>query len=444
VDYLSNPRGERRLGDPGERAAIGAAIAGAIREHLGACERTAPRGDFTLHGNQPVCVGLNARAGAHTARFVATATLSQAAHTPRLRVRIFDQADRERPLGHAQYVNLALQMASPIDLTFRLSLTPGVYWIELAIEGSDDTARVEISGRSLQIAMNEGGAGEPADEAYAGPSRRREAAAWGRAGWAEAASTPAEAVVTAFAARAGSSVWHPSLTRAAVATRLTALLANPDLVDQGSLNLCGPAAFFHLWFHRDPLAAVSYATSLFESGSGLIGSLTIEPGGDLKAQDYGAIVPAPAADWMMLSALRDWENDFADFEGTPSEDAAGITTPAELAKWMQSCGAYRSVLDEGNWVYTKGLAHALTLAPSASHDVVLLVNANMIRSMASGRKKSLLDSFPNHYIRLLDPITRSGSDVTFRFWTWGHAPTSATVSASTFEANYYGSITGNV
>jgi N-acetylmuramoyl-L-alanine amidase len=38
VDYLSNPRGERRLGDPGERAAIGAAIAGAIREHLGRAE----------------------------------------------------------------------------------------------------------------------------------------------------------------------------------------------------------------------------------------------------------------------------------------------------------------------------------------------------------------------------------------------------------------------
>jgi N-acetylmuramoyl-L-alanine amidase len=35
VDYLTNPRGERRLGDPGERAAIGAAIAGAIREHVG-------------------------------------------------------------------------------------------------------------------------------------------------------------------------------------------------------------------------------------------------------------------------------------------------------------------------------------------------------------------------------------------------------------------------
>ena len=34
VDYLSNPRGEQRLRDPSERAAIGAAIATAIQEHV--------------------------------------------------------------------------------------------------------------------------------------------------------------------------------------------------------------------------------------------------------------------------------------------------------------------------------------------------------------------------------------------------------------------------
>jgi N-acetylmuramoyl-L-alanine amidase/V8-like Glu-specific endopeptidase len=34
VDYLSNPRSEQRLRDPGQRAAIGAAIASAIQEHV--------------------------------------------------------------------------------------------------------------------------------------------------------------------------------------------------------------------------------------------------------------------------------------------------------------------------------------------------------------------------------------------------------------------------
>ena len=44
VDYLSNPRGEERLRNPQERAAIGAAIASAIQDHLAsrALDRPAP------------------------------------------------------------------------------------------------------------------------------------------------------------------------------------------------------------------------------------------------------------------------------------------------------------------------------------------------------------------------------------------------------------------
>jgi N-acetylmuramoyl-L-alanine amidase len=43
VDYLSNPHSEQRLRDPGQRAAIGAAIAGAIQEHV-ATQPVAARG----------------------------------------------------------------------------------------------------------------------------------------------------------------------------------------------------------------------------------------------------------------------------------------------------------------------------------------------------------------------------------------------------------------
>ena len=45
VDYLSNPRGAARLGDPRQRAAIGAAIADAIQAHLGNGARHATYGD---------------------------------------------------------------------------------------------------------------------------------------------------------------------------------------------------------------------------------------------------------------------------------------------------------------------------------------------------------------------------------------------------------------
>jgi len=262
----------------------------------------------------------------------------------------------------------------------------------------------------------------------------------------EAMATDAEAAVAAFAARSDSSVWHASLTRAEVAARLRALLADPNLVDQGDLNVCGPATFFHLWIRHNPLAVVDYATSLFETGVGRIGSLTIKPGRDLKVQNYGEVARSstPPAEWMMLSALRDWENDALDFEGSPEDGASGITRPAELAKWMKAGGAYQSVSHDGNWVRHKDLAHALALAPSELCDVIILINANIIESAATGHKRKLLDYFPNHYVRLVDPIARAGSDVTFRYWTWGYAPATATVSASSFESGYFGSITGLV
>jgi hypothetical protein len=266
-----------------------------------------------------------------------------------------------------------------------------------------------------------------------------------RAGNSEPSATTAEEAIAAFAGRSDSSVWHSSLTRADVAARLRALLADPNVMDQGDLNVCGPATFFHLWIRHNPLAVVDYATSLFEIGSGRIGSLTVKPGSDLKAQNYGAVARSstPPAEWMMLSALRDWENDALDFEGTPEDGASGITLPAELAKWMKASGAYRSVDDDGNWMLSKDLSHALALAPSASCDVIILINANIIES-AAGRKRTLLDHFPNHYVRLVDPITRSGSDVTFRYWTWGNAPATATVSAASFASGYFGSIAGHV
>jgi hypothetical protein len=262
----------------------------------------------------------------------------------------------------------------------------------------------------------------------------------------EEAAKRAVAAVADFAARRGSSAWHPSLTREGVAARLGELLADPDLVDQGDLNVCGPATLFHFWFQRDTLATVEYASSLFATGRGRLGDLTVEPGRDLRAQDYGAVArsAAPPADWMMLSALRDWEYDVLDFEGTPAEGASGITRPDELARWMRASGAYQRVDDDGAWVRTKGVTHALALAPSPSCDVAILIHARIIEAAAPGRKKSLLDRFPNHYVRLVEPIAARGRDVTFRYWTWGSAPASATVSVASFEASYYGSVTGHV
>jgi hypothetical protein len=147
---------------------------------------------------------------------------------------------------------------------------------------------------------------------------------------------------------------------------------------------------------------------------------------------------------MCLSALRDSENATADFEGDPDESFAGITTPGELADWMKASGMYNKVTDDGNWIASKGIVHATALKPAANRDIVMLINANILGSAPTGKKK-LLDTFPNHYIQLLSPVTvTSAGNVEFDYWTWGLPPKHASVKLADFKDNYYGAVTGEV
>ena len=57
VDYLSSPQGERRLGNPDERAAIAGAIAGAIREHVDRYGHSGDSGRAPRSGSAPGRVG---------------------------------------------------------------------------------------------------------------------------------------------------------------------------------------------------------------------------------------------------------------------------------------------------------------------------------------------------------------------------------------------------
>jgi peptidoglycan hydrolase-like protein with peptidoglycan-binding domain len=232
------------------------------------------------------------------------------------------------------------------------------------------------------------------------------------------------------------------LAHADVAARLTGLINDPTLVDQGRLNLCGPAAFFHILLKRDPVSFAKYASSLFLHGRGTVGSLSITPGSDLKNQTYVASWGCPATDWMTMSALRDDENWLLDYEGTPEETVSAATSPAEMRSWLAATGLYRRVRDEGNWVLTKGVAHAKRLSPGANTDIALLINAHILSGAAATRKKSdsfIESAFPNHFVVLNTPIVERAGKIEFGCWTWG-GNYRVSVNRGTFDANYYGAV----
>jgi len=265
--------------------------------------------------------------------------------------------------------------------------------------------------------------------------------------------------IAKFREQVSRSAWR--LDRDAVFARLATLVGNPSLVDQNGLNLCGPAAFLRVWLENDPCAVVDFACKLYEDGKASIGKLSVEPDEDsLFDEDYDQIkrdyedahkehgcVFTPQAEWMILGSIRDAFNTWTDFDGTPEEGYDAMTLPGEVAEWLEATGQYESVENEGNFFFTKGLEHAQGLKPGDSTDILLLINAHILSEMQvpTGNKKSdgfLSSAFPNHFVVLTKPIeiTQDGK-VKISVWSWG-AVYEGTISKETFEANYYGAVTG--
>jgi len=239
----------------------------------------------------------------------------------------------------------------------------------------------------------------------------------------------AKNLIDSFRSGSAASPWV-SLDRGNVADRLVELVDDPRRIQQGSLNLCGPAAFLLSWNSRDPVGFVNYATVLFDTGRAAIGSMTVTPSTELITQDYAAMsqrmsLNSPEADWMTLGALRNSTDVFwqGTWTGDPDQNLSAMTRPEEITAWLQATGVYGQVRNEANWATAKGIPHATGLSLQPGTDIILLVNANLINA-ANGSPRDgnwLMSQFPNHYIVLLTEIVQniSTQEIQFVPWSWG-------------------------
>lgn len=293
----------------------------------------------------------------------------------------------------------------------------------------------------------------------------------------------AQAVVTAFAAETSAGAWSTTLSRADVATRLTAMVSptnttqnpyygnfiyadGPRTLQQAGMNLCGPAAFFQTAIGRDPVAVMKFATQLFDTGSATIGSLTVTPGQDLLQADFNAMLQKTnnkftAAEWMLFGALRNSTDVFwqGSWQGDPTQMVAALTRPEELAGWMRSSGLWSSVDDHGKWAANPGILSAANLTMPAGTDIPLLINANLMAKATLWNPTAgaadanppvanppidntfLLSSFPNHWVVLLAEIIPDATqqNVLLSIWSWGKRYY-LSVPNQVFVDNYYGAI----
>jgi len=271
------------------------------------------------------------------------------------------------------------------------------------------------------------------------------------------ADTASQAVDT-FAANADAGVWT-SLDRATVAEGLKSLIANPRSLNQASLNLCGPAAFFTEWINRDPVAFATFATTLFDTGESPIGSMDIKPEQALVTADYTTLVsgsgnPPSQADWMILGALRNanqvvWQPSWV---GDPNQELAALTRPEELTDWFNATGVFTKVSNEANWATAAGIPHATSITLGEGTAAALLIHMNLIAQATIDGKPAaenvgldntfLMNQFPNHYVHLLSEVTPSidNSVVRLSIWSWGQVFLNMVVPQDAFVNNYYGAV----
>lgn len=277
----------------------------------------------------------------------------------------------------------------------------------------------------------------------------------------------AQAIISEFAASEAGSAWA-TLDRATVAERLASLVAPAAAGDPGTgyrslsqsaLNLCGPAALLVMAMGRDPVAVARYATELFDTGTGSIGSFTVTASEELLGADFAELSThgtiASQAEWMMLSAIRNATEPFwqPEWTGDPDQELAALTRPEELADWMRQTGIWSSVTDAGRWASNPGIPNATEIELFEGKDVAVLIHSNLIKesTVVDGDPTprehifSITQYFPDHWVLLLSGVTPQVDDnsVAFTIWTWGgrmrlRAP------QQVFIDNYFGTVSASV
>ena len=229
-----------------------------------------------------------------------------------------------------------------------------------------------------------------------------------------------------------SKAW-PRLDRIAVLTRLNDLKGNANLFNQGSIGLCTAAAFYHHIIQKDPLQFYSFAVGLYGSGIGFLGKLKVAPDDDLRNTDYIGLAKKysnmpPQADWMLMSALRDSENWFFDFEGAPDETTAMRTSAAEMSDWYEKTGFYSSVTYSSD----RSLAEIKKIQKKARNHIALWIDIKLLNDPRDS----------THIITLESPMTidEANNKVKFDYWTWGQPVKTLTTTVDALKSYYLGVI----
>ncbi|MDA1013047.1 MAG: hypothetical protein O3A00_01180 [Planctomycetota bacterium] len=228
-----------------------------------------------------------------------------------------------------------------------------------------------------------------------------------------------------------------NISRSNVVTGLKARVAKPELIDQGTSSLCGPAALMFSVLRKDAKQYVKYVTSLYDTGQAALGDtfgIFVKPGEDCKK--FTPSNDISAVDWIALASLRDSENDFLDYQ-SPKDQTAGITSPSILSVWLKQCG-FADRKNETNVFFTKDKANLVEASDlhKKQHTVCLLCKGDTVKNIKGG-----VTTVPSHWVVMTRPVSFVGDNIALEVFTWG-GKRSLNMPLSTFLSTYFGFVSG--
>ena len=226
-------------------------------------------------------------------------------------------------------------------------------------------------------------------------------------------------------------------------------IQSPRRINQGPLNLCGPAAYLYLLAKNDPDGYAQVAIDLILNGKTSYNGLEFEAHPDMFNQ-----VPMTytigntthvmdAADWLTMSSLRYAQNSAFWFTYNPAKElgAAAMTTHWEMTSWVEDINNVKEETISGSTGVSK-----INDALNSGKQILVLIDVNRFlsgvtkeesKAQAQGFEEKMASLFSplfgNHYVVIDSNIQLLGSSqYRFTIWTWGNY-TEVTVNKSDFD-----------
>jgi hypothetical protein len=137
-----------------------------------------------------------------------------------------------------------------------------------------------------------------------------------------------------YGAKGGNALCFTNLNRAQIALQLMARVIDPGKINQGSFNLCGPAAVIVSLAKDHPIRYVDTCAQLADQGQVIINQWTITPKPDVR--NHQPAERNQQADWVLCASVR------AD-DRAITEMLYGSSGADQIFDFLCSCG-YRRVI----------------------------------------------------------------------------------------------------